>query len=106
MSTARRTAVTVPFRRRLAHRRSLLPALLTCGALALVPSAASAQWHSEPVPGEDVLSLKSLAFDARGRALLSWEGFAQTGRHKFTALGVRAPGGGWQPAPGLADITW
>ena len=86
--------------------RARLAALVVLCSLALLPSPAGAQWRTEPVPGEWFLSPLSLDFDARGRALLSWEGINPTSPRKFTALDVRTPGGGWTRAPNLSGITW
>jgi hypothetical protein len=87
-------------------RRFPLVAIAALCALAALPTAADAQWRTEAVPGDWYLSPLNLDFDARGRGLLSWEGINPTSPHKFTALDVRAPGGGWTQAPNLAGITW
>lgn len=87
-------------------RRFKLVAVAALCAVAASPTAAGAQWRTEPVPGEWFLSPLSLDFDARGRALFSWEGINPTSPRKFTALDVRAPGGGWQRAANLSGITW
>ena len=91
---------------RLRLLRCHLVAIAALCALAVSPTAAAAQWRTEPVPGEWFVSPLSLDFDARGRALFSWEGINPTSPRKFTALAVRAPGGGWQRAANLAGITW
>ncbi|MBI5105548.1 MAG: hypothetical protein HZB46_11325 [Solirubrobacterales bacterium] len=84
--------------------RRLLP--LLAGAAALLPAApAPAAWTPEPVPSTDVLQPLDLAFDGQGRALATWEGFAQPSR-KFTGVDVRAADGTWTRGADLAGITW
>lgn len=83
-----------------------LVAIAALCALAASPTAAGAQWRTEPVPGEWFLSPLSLDFDARRRALGSWEGINPTSPRRFTALDVRAPGGGWTRTANLSGITW
>jgi hypothetical protein len=82
-------------------------ALLLLGAVAAAPAPAhAAPWRLEPIAAtEGVTGLQTLAFDAQGRALLSWNG-ALRGREPplFGGLASRDPAGGWQRAPDLAGV--
>jgi hypothetical protein len=85
--------------------RRLSAALVLLGALAAAPAHA-APWRLEPIAAsEGVTGLQTLAFDAQGRALLSWNG-ALRGREPplFGGLASRDPAGGWQRAPDLAGV--
>ena len=74
---------------RAAAARRLLAVLVALGVVAVAPARA-ATWKLEPIASsEGVAELQDLAFDAQGRALLSWNG-APPG------LATRDPGGGWQ----------
>lgn len=87
-----------------AHR--LLTALVLLGALAAAPAQA-APWKLEPVDSpEGAAELQDLAFDAQGRALLSWS--VTPGRHMRPLLGglaTRDPAGGWQRSAGLSAVA-
>ena len=85
--------------------RGLLAALVLLGALAVAPAQA-ATWRLEPIEAsEGVAELHDLAFDAQGRALLSWYGTLR-GRMPplFGAVATRDPAGGWQRPPDLGAI--
>ncbi|MBW3652391.1 MAG: hypothetical protein KY433_02115, partial [Actinobacteria bacterium] len=52
--------------------RPLLAALVILGAVAVAPATAGS-WKLEPIGASNgVAELQDLAFDAQGRALLSW----------------------------------
>lgn len=82
-----------------------LIAAWTVLALVLAPAAA-AQWVIESIgASEGVRELHDLAFDAQGRALLSWD--ASLAGHVppvFGGLAARDPAGGWQRPPDLAGV--
>lgn len=81
--------------------------LLAALALLALAPAAQAQWRTEAVPSAGVVGPLRLQFDQGGQGLLSWEGFDQRrSPQKFTALDVRAPGGGWRRAADPSGITW
>ncbi len=69
----------------------LLSALLLGAA---VPTAFAAEWRTETLPAPGSLGVTSLAFDARGKALVATEGFV-SGR-RVTAFPFRDRGGAWQ----------
>ncbi len=82
-----------------------LPAALVLALLAAVPAQA-APWKLEPIEASGGVSeLQDLAFDAQGRALLSWSG-ALPGRTPplFGGLATRNPLGTWQRAADLDTI--
>jgi len=83
-----------------------LVAIAALCALAAAPTAAAAQWRTEPVPGEWFLSPLSLDFDARGRALSSWEGINPHVAAEVHRPRRRRPGGGWTRTANLSGITW
>ena len=80
--------------------------LVLAALSAVTPATAPAQWLREPLPSGGALGILGLAFDSRGRGLVSWEGFAQDGDRKFTAVDVRDPAGGWRRAPDLTGLGW
>jgi hypothetical protein len=85
--------------------RRLSAALVLLCAVAAAPAHA-APWRLEPIAAsESVTGLNDLAFDAQGRALLSWNGTLR-GRVPalFGGLASRDPAGGWQRAPDLAGV--
>ena len=85
--------------------RWLATALALLGAVAAAPAHA-APWRLEPIAAsEGVVGLQDLAFDAQGRALLSWNG-ALRGRVPplFGGVASRDPSGGWQRAPDLDGV--
>jgi hypothetical protein len=93
-----------PFPPRLSARW-LAGALALLGAVAAAPAHA-APWRLEPIAAsEGVVGLQDLAFDAQGRALLSWNG-ALRGRVPplFGGVASRDPSGGWQRAPDLDGV--
>src|SRR4051794_18144182 len=86
--------------------RLLLPLAAT---LAVVPpTAASAAWRAEDVPGTTgALSVRSLGVDPQGRALTVFEGFLQErSPQRFTGTATRAPAGGWTRGPDVAGMGW
>lgn len=86
--------------------RRLLAALMLLGAVAAGAPAQAATWKLEPIAGsEGVAELHDLAFDAQGRALLSWNGALSAHEPPlFGGLATRDPGGGWQRPPDLAGV--
>ena len=87
------------------YARRLLAALVLLGAVAVAPAQA-ASWKLEPIAvSGGVAELQDLAFDAEGRALLSWAGEAR-GRVTplFGGLATRDPAGGWQRPPDLVAV--
>lgn len=83
--------------------RSLAVALVLLGLAAAVPAHA-ADWELEPIgASEGVAELQDLAFDAQGRALLTWR--AAPPRRgvtwPFGSLATRDPSGGWKR---LSDV--
>jgi hypothetical protein len=94
--------MSFPFRR---PGLGLVP-LWAALAVVLAPSAARAQWVLEPIgASEGVSQLYDLAFDAQGRALLSWD--ASLAGHVpqvFGGLATRDPAGGWGRPPDLAGV--
>jgi len=85
--------------------RRLFAALVLLGAAGAAPAAA-APWKLEPIEGsEGVVELQDLAFDAQGRALLSWNGALRTHVPPlFGGLATRDATGGWHRPPGLDGI--
>lgn len=85
--------------------RRLLAALALLGAVAVAPAQA-ATWRLEPIDAsEGVAELQDLAFDAQGRALLSWAGEARSRVPPlFGGLATRDPAGGWQRSADLDAI--
>jgi len=75
------------------------------GLVAAAPAHA-APWRLEPIAAsEGVAGLHDLAFDAQGRALLSWNGALRARVPPlFGGLASRDPAGGWQRAPDLAGV--
>jgi hypothetical protein len=89
----------------LSRVRRMLAALVLLGVAGAAPAAA-APWKLEPIEGsEGVVELQDLAFDAQGRALLSWNGALRTHVPPlFGGLATRDPAGGWHRPPGLDGI--
>lgn len=89
--------------------RWLLAALALLGACAIAAAPAparAASWKLEPIAAsEGVSELQELAFDAQGRAVLTWSG-ALPGRTPplFGAVATRTPAGTWQRAADLDTI--
>jgi hypothetical protein len=93
------------------HARSIVRRLCVVGVVlaaiaGVAPASAPAQWLREPVPSNGALGLLGLDFDARGRGVVSWEGFDRAGNRKFTAVDVRDSAGAWRRAPDLAGLGW
>jgi hypothetical protein len=87
-------------------RHLVIAALVVAAFTALTPQARAAAWRPESVPSKGALGILDLAFDSRGRGLLSWEGFEQAGARRFTATDVRDPAGGWRAAKDIEGIGW
>ena len=88
------------------HARRLLAALVVLVAVGVAPAQA-ATWRLEPIEdSKGVVELQELAFDAEGRAPLSWSGVLR-GRVPplFAGLATRDPAGGWQRPPDLDDAV-
>jgi hypothetical protein len=87
--------------------RLLLAALVLVGAVVLAAKPAqAASWKLEPIDAsEGIVELQDLAFDAHGRALLSWSGVRRARVPPlFGGLATRDPAGGWQRPPDLDSI--
>jgi len=81
-------------------------AALVLFTLATAAPAAAATWKLEPIAAsEGVIELHELAFDARGRALLSWSGVLRARVPPvFGGQATRDPGGDWRRGPDLDTI--
>jgi hypothetical protein len=86
--------------------RCVLAGVLVLAAAGSAAPAAAAQWRVEPVPSAGSLGLLALAFDARGRGVLTSEGFVQAGGRRFTAVHGRDASGAWHRAPDLVGVNW
>jgi hypothetical protein len=87
------------------HARRLLAALVLLVTVQVAPAQA-ATWRLESIAdSKGVVELQNLAFDAQGRALLSWSGLLR-GRVPplFSGLATRDPAGGWQRPPDLDAV--
>ena len=89
----------------IAHRLLAAVTLLGACAAAVAPAQA-ASWKLEPIAAsEGVSELRDLAFDAEGRAVLSWSGARIARRPSlFGGLATRDPSGRWQRPPDLDTI--
>ncbi len=86
------------------RRRRLAVALVLLG-LATAAPAQAARWKLESIgASKGVAELQDLAFDAQGRALLSWNGMSRARAPLFGGLATRDPSGGWQRPSDLEGI--